>query len=88
MVMKILEIRDIQQEEGYIYYRKKYFSTALIEIPQKNIEIPIVFIIETEPTGKRNIEITINSSIDYPLLPIIKALKEKIHEYDKEGLLF
>jgi hypothetical protein len=85
--MKVLELRDIQQEEGYIYYRKKFFSTALIEIPQKNIEVPLIFVIETEPTGKKIIDVSLQSSIDYPLLPIIKALKEKIREYDKEGLL-
>ena len=86
--MKVLELRNIQQEEGYIYYRKKFFSTALIEIPQKNVELPFIFIIETEPTGKKTIDISLQSSIDYPILPIIKALKEKIYEYDKEGLLF
>lgn len=86
--MKVLELRDIQQEEGYIYYRKKFFSTALIEIPQKNIEVPLMFIIETEPTGKKNVEIILQTSIDYPIIPVIKALKEKISEYDREGLLF
>ncbi len=86
--MKVLELRDIQKEEGYIYYRKKFFSTALIEIPQRNIEVPLMFVIETGPTGSKSVEITLQSSIDYPVLPVIKALKEKIGEYDKEGLLY
>ena len=85
--MKVLEIRDIVTEESHIYYRRKFSSIAIVRIPQKEIEFPFQFIIETEPTGKKNIEVFIQDSIDYPLLPVVRALKQKINQFDSEGYL-
>lgn len=85
--MQVLEIRDIVSEETHIYYRRKFSSIAIVRIPQREIEFPFQFIIETEPTGQKNIDITINDSIDYPLLPVVRALKQKISQFDAQGHL-
>lgn len=85
--MKILEIKNIVSEENHIYYRRKFSSIAVVQIPQRQIEFPFQFIIETAPTGNKKIEIAITETIDYPLLPIIMALKHKIAQFDAEGYL-
>ncbi|HOF12289.1 MAG TPA: hypothetical protein PKW26_06610 [Treponemataceae bacterium] len=85
--MKILEIKNIVSEENHIYYRRKFSSIAVVQIPQRQIEFPFQFIIETAPTGNKNIEITIPETIDYPLLPVVRALKHKINQFDAEGYL-
>ncbi|NLM00452.1 MAG: hypothetical protein GX220_03235 [Treponema sp.] len=85
--MKILEIRDIQREEGFIYYRRNFSAVALIQLPVKNIESSINFIIELLPTGKKEIDLEIVDDIEYPLLPIKRALRETILTMDYEGQL-
>ena len=85
--MKVLEIKDITSEENYIYYRRTFSAIATIQFLQKVIEFPFQFIVETEPTGRKQITVTITESIDYPLLPVVRALKQKITRIESEGYL-
>lgn len=85
--MKILEIRDIQRDEAFIYYRRVFSGVAVIEIPLKNVEASLSFIIEMLPTGKKEVHLDIFDSINYPFLPLKKALVEFILNLDNEGLL-
>ncbi|MCM1321989.1 MAG: hypothetical protein NC041_08320 [Bacteroides sp.] len=85
--MKILELRNLQREEGYIYYRRNFTADAVIEVPIKTIETPISFSIEMGPTGNKEIEIEFGKTPDYPLVPVIKSLKEFILSADTEGTL-
>lgn len=85
--MKVLDIKEIKAEDNYIYYRRGYAGTALVELPSETIELPVHFIIETEPTGRKNIEINILKQILYPMLPIIQELKKKILFKSDEGQL-
>ena len=39
------------------------------------------------PLGEKKIDITFLESIEYPLLPILKILKEMIKKLDYEGKL-
>ena len=39
------------------------------------------------PLGEKDIKINFLESVDYPLLPIIKSLKEIIKQQDYEGKL-
>ncbi len=74
--MRVLEIKDVLRKEVPIYYRRDFTGTAVLEIPQKTIESPIEFTIETGPTGQQDIDITLNGSIDYPVIPVIKNIME------------
>lgn len=85
--MKVLDIKDITAEESYIYYRRGYAGTALVELPTEAIELPVRFVIETEPTGHKNIEINVLKTILYPMLPIIQELKKMILFKSDEGQL-
>lgn len=85
--MKIIGLKDLKREEGYIYYRRNFLADAVVEIPGSNFETPIKFCIETTPLGTKNVEIELSNSINYPLLPVKKALKEYILTQDKEGKL-
>lgn len=85
--MKVLGLNNIIREEGVIYYRKCFTANAEIELPLKTINTPISFTIEMSPLGEKAIDIVFLENIDYPLLPILKILKEIIKQQDYEGKL-
>lgn len=85
--MEVLKLYDVQCEERHIYYRKKYNAIAEISLPLKVTNLPINFVIEVEPMGTKNVELSFDRTIDYPLLPVIKALKTFILEMDKKDQL-
>jgi len=85
--MKVLGLNNIIREEGVIYYRKCFTANVEIELPLKTINTPISFTIEMSPLGEKAIDIVFLETIDYPLLPILKILKEIIKQQDYEGKL-
>jgi len=48
-------------------------------------QIPMEFVIEIKPTGERDIDVKLKERIDYPLVPVIRALKEKIKALEENG---
>ena len=85
--MKVLGLNNIVREEGVIYYRKCFTALCEIELPLRTINTPISFTVEMSPLGEKKIDITFLESIEYPLLPILKILKEMIKKLDYEGKL-
>ncbi len=85
--MEVLEIKNLYREETGLYYRRNFTGLAVIELPIKTIEVPLDFIIEMGPMGNKDFDIELKDKIDYPLLPVMKKLKEFIERLDKEGKL-
>ena len=85
--MQILEIKDITRKELPIYYRRLYSGTAVIELVNKHVELPLEFQIEHKPTGEMEINLTLSGQIDYPLVPIQKELKKHVETLDSGGKL-
>ncbi len=85
--MEVLEIKNLYREETGLYYRRNFTGLAVIELPIKTIEVPLDFIIEMGPMGNKDFDIELKDKIDYPLLPVMKKLKEFIEQLDKEGKL-
>lgn len=85
--MKILEFKDLQRTEGYIYYRRDFSGVALVQIPGKVISVKVSFNIEMSPFGSKTIDVTIESAINYPVLPVKKALTDFILTEDNQGKL-
>lgn len=85
--MTILELKDISREENFIYYRREFTASAVYDLPGKHHTGQIKFTIETEPTGKKDIHVTLIDAVDYPVLPVLKALKDFILAMDREGML-
>lgn len=85
--MNIVELKDIAREEGQIFYLRKYTANAVVQLPTETTLTPIAFSIETGPLGNREVAVKIVSAPNYPVLPIIAALKTFIIENDKEGRL-
>lgn len=85
--MIILDISDINRKENFIYYRREFTAKIVLALPGRNYPTDIEFIIETAPTGKKNIQIKFTESIDYPLVPLVQALKVQLLGLDNDQKL-
>lgn len=85
--MIVQNLDNIIRKENFIYYRREFTATAKYEFTGTVKTGLIEFVIETAPTGKKEVTIKLIDSIDYPLLPIVQKLKEVISNLDKEGKL-
>ncbi|NLC93194.1 MAG: hypothetical protein GX677_07025 [Treponema sp.] len=85
--MKVLEMKNIEREEGQIFYLRKYKGEAVLQFPTNTLNTKIQFTIETNPLGKKNIDLAILQAINYPLLPVRKAILEYIFTEELEGRL-
>lgn len=85
--MKVIEIRDIVRKDVPIYYRRVYTGIAVLEFMEEHHDRRIEFSIETKPTGAKDIVVKLLEDIDYPLVPMTKALKDAIMAMDSSGAL-
>jgi hypothetical protein len=86
--MTVLEMKDIQIKDSPIHYRSEYRAAALVLFTgQQEEEIPVVFSIEHTAIGAVNIAVNIQRPLNYPILPVIKALKAHIAEMHSGGKL-
>jgi len=83
--MKIISIKDMIRKDVPIYYRRLYTGVAVIEFNQSPSELRVDFSIETKPTGHKEINVNFIDTIDYPLVPVTKELKQYILEMDDAG---
>ncbi len=66
---------------------RKYSCDAVFELPTSVLESKVNFSIEMSPLGERMVNITFPEPLNYPILPVKKALKDFILQQDKEGHL-
>lgn len=86
--MQVLEINTITREESQLFYMNRYSGTAIVEVMADKITIPLTFSIEISPLGQRTIKIDFSQeSLNYPVMPIKKSLKEYINQLSLEGNL-
>jgi hypothetical protein len=85
--MKIQAIKDIKRKDVPIYYRRLFSGVAEIELLNKTVERGIDFSIETKPTGQKEISLTLAETVDYPLIPLMRELKNYINDLDEKGAL-
>ena len=83
--MKILALKDLVRKDVPIYYRRLYTGIAAIELNINTAECRIDFAIEQKPTGQKAISISFLDTIDYPLIPLTRELKDFINTLDSNG---
>ena len=72
---------------SFVFYRRKYKCNATLDLPTNKETIPVLFTIETDPFGKKIIELSFPSPVNYPLIPVKKSLVEFILTEELEGRL-
>ncbi|MFP3041781.1 hypothetical protein LQZ19_08150 [Treponema primitia] len=83
--MKIKQIKDIVRKDVPIYYRRLFTGILELDLMGKNIDRNIDFTIETLPTGLNQVSVTIAEPVDYPLVPLMRELKQFIADLDDNG---
>jgi len=85
--MKIIGIKDMIRKDVPIYYRMLYTGMAVIQLSDDKSpsNFRIDFSIEVKPTGMKEISITFIDTIDYPLVPVTRELKQYILNLDANG---
>ncbi len=87
--MKVLEVNQVKTDDNFIYYRRNYTGVAKLELLSNTLDAKISFTIETGPFGDKVIYVDISpeTKLDYPLIPVKSALKTFILTMDDEGKL-
>jgi hypothetical protein len=85
--MKVIEIHTIVRKDVPIYYRRVYSGVASLELLGKRLEKQIEFSVEIKPTGSKEIGVSLQEDVDYPLLPLIKQLREVVAAMERAGAL-
>ena len=87
--MKVLEIHSIVGEDTLIYYRRNYTAIASLEFMTSRADVKISFTLEIDPFGRKTVylEYPFGTDFDYPVIPVTKAIKDKIITMDNEGTL-
>jgi hypothetical protein len=83
--MKILQVKNIERKDVPIYYRRLFSGILVLELLNKTVERTINFTIETKPTGARDILVTFDEPVDYPLIPLMKEVKKYLNDLDDSG---
>ncbi|NIZ18447.1 hypothetical protein [Entomospira culicis] len=87
--MELIEIREIEPEPNAVYYRQKYDGKAHFRSEAiGDFEVPIHFIVETDPLGQKSITASFPKGAEYPLIPLVRLLKERILELHNNGHLY
>jgi len=83
--MKVICIKDMIRKDVPIYYRLLFTGVAVIEFNQKPSDFRIDFSIEIKPTGQKEINVNFIDTLDFPLVPVVKELKQYIADMDNAG---
>lgn len=86
--MKLTQIADIVKKNVPLHYRNEYTANAVFDLNEgKTLSRRIEFVVEMSPIGSKDIRINFVDPIDYPLVPVLKSLKEEIQVLDRKGSL-
>ncbi|MFW5729732.1 MAG: hypothetical protein ACOCYG_08700 [Spirochaetota bacterium] len=86
--MIVRELTDIRRKEDPLYYRRHYTATATMNyLGEKTSRIPVDFTIEHDALGGTTVSVRPEADIDYPRVPLLRALKEHSRRLDQERKL-
>jgi len=83
--MRIVALRNLVRKDVPIYYRRLFSGILEIELINKTVESHINFTVETKPTGINEVTINEMGDVEYPLLPLRKAVINHISLLDETG---
>jgi hypothetical protein len=83
--MKVVDLSKIMRKDSAIYYKRYFTAVAILEFPSQTSEEPIEFTIETSPLSEKTISVKFVKPIDYPLMPVLNAVREAIRVKEEDG---
>ena len=85
--MVVHGIDELIKKDIPLYYRNEYEGVGDLELLGERRRVPVAFSVEIKPDGERIVAVRVKEKLDYPLLPIVRALKETIFAMEKDGRL-
>jgi hypothetical protein len=85
--MKVLELRELKRRETPIHYIREYTAVAVLESASGRAEASVAFTLEHKPLGPPEIAVRVLDHVEWPLLPVVKAIRDHLAELDRKGLL-
>jgi hypothetical protein len=85
--MEIISLENVVRKESHIFYRREFTADAIIEIMNRQKNVPVEFILEHKPTGGIDVSASITGDIEYPMVPLVNKLKQFIAGLDKQRAL-
>ena len=86
--MELLNIKDINYIESPVLYFREYSGLALFETANRESKkIRIKFTLESQSIGPPLVNVEFTDNVDYPLLPLIRPLKNHVMKLDKNKAL-
>lgn len=85
--MKVVGLKDMKKKDTPLHYIREWTGVAVLENGGKTAERPFVCSIERRPVGAPDIAARFLEDPEWPLLPLLRSLKELLAELDKNGSL-
>ncbi|HUW39549.1 MAG TPA: hypothetical protein VMV90_00960 [Rectinemataceae bacterium] len=85
--MKVVELKELSRKESAVHYIKEFTGVAVLDSGPLKAEADIAFTLEHKPLGPPEITLHVLDPLDWPLLPIVRAIREHILELEKTGRL-
>jgi hypothetical protein len=85
--MRVVELKDLRKKDTPLHYIREWNGVAVLERGGRTVEKPFVCSIERRPVGAPDITARFLEDPEWPLLPLLRSLKELLAELDKNGSL-
>jgi len=83
--VKFLDIKAINYIKSPVLYFREYTGLALFETADiESKAIRIKFTLESQSMGPPLVNVALLDNVDYPLLPLIRPLKNHVMKLDKK----
>jgi hypothetical protein len=85
--MKVVELKELSKREATIHYIKEYTAVAVLESNHGRTEADIAFTLELKALGPPGVSVRVLDPVDWPLLPVMRAIRAYIVDLEGSGRL-
>jgi hypothetical protein len=83
--MQIVGLKDIDRKDTPLHYIREFHGVAVLESNGSLRELPLAFTVERKPIGQPEVSVRFLNEPDWPLIPLMRTVKDFVIELDKTG---
>ncbi len=88
IMMVVRELNNIHRKHMLISYRREYHADVMISLHNQDAKpYQIEFSLEMTPLGGNIVRVKMLTEPDYPLIPLMNEIKERIAGMDRDDSL-
>jgi hypothetical protein len=85
--MKVVELREIRRRETHLHYIREFTAVAVLESNAAKCVKNVSFTVEHKALGPPDINVRVLDSVDWPLLPVVRAIRTHLYDLERKGNL-